>query len=172
MAPVTRASAEIPLADEIMTSPVYALRPDVLVREAALALVRRGFSGAPVVDADRTVVGVISEADLLRSLASATFGATPVETVEQVMRRDVVTAGPDADLYALASLFSRMGVRRVPIVAGGRLVGLLTRRDLMRALVRLCEEQCAEDVPGTVDAVAELELIHNPFPGHRLRKPG
>ena len=77
-----------------------------------------------------------------------------------------------AGLAASKPVVLRAGeLRRLPVVVDGHLVGIVTRGDLMRALTLVCEERCGEVVGGTIDKVADMELVHNPFPGRRLKRP-
>ena len=147
--------ATLRTASDTMTTTVYSLRPDMLARQASRALSRRGFSGAPVIDSGGTLVGVVSGSDLIRGLAAAAFSGGPADTVEQLMSKQVETVSPDADLFAIADRLQRTGLRRLPVVVDGHLVGIVTRGDLMRALTLVCEERCGEVVGGTIDKVAE-----------------
>lgn len=163
--------AQLRSARDIMTPRVYVVRPSMLAREASLALSRRGLGGAPVLDEHDDLVGMISTSDIVRTLANAAFAGTPAETVGRIMTRDVVTASPESDLFQLSHLMERAGVGHLPVVTQGRLVGLVTQKDVMRALTEVCQERCGEIIGGTIDSIAQLELIHNPFPAPRLRRP-
>ncbi|MBI2892524.1 MAG: CBS domain-containing protein [Deltaproteobacteria bacterium] len=96
--------------------------------EALRTLVRRGVSGAPVVR-DGRVVGLVTEFDLLLALD---FIGDGVE-VAKVMKTEVVGVRPDTSLVEVRSLFMTHRFRRVPVVSRGRLVGIVSRRDLLRA---------------------------------------
>jgi len=161
----------LPTARDILPTRVYAVRPEMPAAAAALALARQGYSGAPVVDQDARLVGLLSEVDVVRALASAAFHDGPQQTVDSIMSKEVVTIGPDADLFELTTTFAREGVRRLPVVAGPALLGMITRRDLMTALAEVCAERCAAEQDSTLDAIAKLEGIHNPFP-HKHRRRG
>ena len=122
-------------ARDVMTAPVVTARPDASVKEVAALLVDHGISGVPIVADGGELVGLVSEADLM-PLGSGTVPAT----VAEVMARDVITATEDADVGALARLLLRENVKRVPILRGGRLAGIVSRRDLLRILARADEE--------------------------------
>lgn len=159
--------ARIRTAADLMTRKVFALRPESPARDAVLALVQRGFSGAPVVDSEHRLLGVVSEHDLIRVLAAAAYDAGPAGTVRELMTSDVTTAAPETDVFELITLLSRSGFKRLPIVTDGRVMGLVTRQDIAGALVEICDERCGTHLQGTIDAMATLEEIHNPFPGGR-----
>src|SRR5690606_29644635 len=116
------------------------------------------FSGAPVVAEDGTLVGIFSENDSLQALASAAFYVAPTGTVGEHMSRTVQTVGPDADLLRLTYLLHECRIRRLPVVADGRLVGLITRRDVLRALDRVRREREKElQRPPRKSKVEEIE---------------
>ena len=112
-----------------MTAPAVFLRPQLPVEVAAAVLVAHGFTAAPVVDDDQRVVGIITEADLVRGPALQRHAC-----VGAVMSAGPVTTGPDADLADVVATMLDIGIRSVPVVADGRLVGVVTQRDVLRAL--------------------------------------
>lgn len=124
----------VPTARDLMTSSVVRLRPDMPVLDAVTILHDRGFSGAPVVDEDQRLVGILSELDTLRVLAAAAFHDRPDGVVADRMSTDVVTVGPEDDVFALVTLIDERGLKRLPVVEDGRVIGLVTRRDVMDAL--------------------------------------
>ncbi len=131
---------------ELMTESPRTTRADTLLRDAARDMVRSGIGALPVVEADGILVGMLSERELMRhmlSLASIN-GSIPrpqstVErarrTVRDVMTRQVLAVSPDQPLAEVASLMTNKDVDRVPVVEEGRLVGFLTRSDIVRKLI-------------------------------------
>ncbi|NUT92798.1 MAG: CBS domain-containing protein [Saccharothrix sp.] len=118
-------------AHDFMTSPVIAVTPDVPVREAAALLASHGFTALAVVDGER-LVGVVTEADLLRGEhADHRPGETPVRAV---MATPVLGVDPDAPIGAVARIMLEDHVRWLPVVDGSALVGVVTRRDLVRVM--------------------------------------
>jgi CBS domain-containing protein len=115
---------------DVMTSPVVTVTPDTSLKDAAAALVEHGINAVPVVDDGRRLVGIVSEADLLRP-----EGPRP-RTVREVMTQAVYTMPEDADAAAAARLMLRHGLKSVPVVAGGLVVGIVARRDLLRLVAR------------------------------------
>lgn len=131
----------LPIATEVMVSEVVTVAPDMAIVDAIATLLHRGFSGAPVVSAGGELLGMLSENDCMRALSAAAFDATPTGTVAEHMTRAVRTVTPNTDVYALTQEFQDHRVRRLPVVEGKRLVGLITRRDLLRALDRTRRER-------------------------------
>lgn len=131
---------------ELMTESPRSTRASTLLRDAARDMVRSGIGALPVIEENGLLVGMLSERELMRhmlSLASIN-GSTPrpqsgVErarrTVRDVMTRQVLCVSPDQPLAEVASLMTNKDVDRVPVVEEGRLVGFLTRSDIVRKLI-------------------------------------
>lgn len=119
-------------ARDIMTSPVITVTPDTPARAAALMLISHGFAALPVVDEDGRLVGMVSEADVVRGCC---FDERP-RTVAQVMTPAVLTADAAAPAPALARVLVDGESRYLPIVDCGVVVGVVTQRDLVRAVTR------------------------------------
>jgi redox-sensitive bicupin YhaK (pirin superfamily)/predicted transcriptional regulator len=115
-------------ARDVMTSPVIAVRPGESLREAARTLVERRLSAMPVMEGER-LVGIVSEADVLRELPAG--GA---REVREVMTSDVATVTPDTAVEDVAELLAARRIRRVPVVEGERVVGMVSRTSLVHAL--------------------------------------
>jgi len=138
--------AEQLLVRDLMTDRPRTIGPDELLKRAARELIHSGIGGLPVVDADRRLLGVLSERELMRHLlATEVFsdGAqrhqpptqTVGKTVRDAMTRQVLCVAPDQPVAQVAALMSNKDVERVPVVREGRLVGLLTRGDIVRKLI-------------------------------------
>ncbi len=108
---------------EIMTRDVATVPPAMPVREVADLLSSKGISGVPVVDDDRHVLGVVSEYDII-SRRGATAG--------DIMSPGVISVSEDTEVGEVQQLFVNERVRRVPVLSGGRLVGVVSRSDLVR----------------------------------------
>ncbi|MFD8496052.1 CBS domain-containing protein [Amycolatopsis sp. NPDC059657] len=116
------------LVREIMSYPVSCLPPDASVAHAAVLLNGKGFAAAPVVDARDRLVGIVSETDLMTAHRG--------KTVAEVMTAKVHTVTSDTTVAELVTLLLRRGVRSAPVVDGyGVVVGIVARRDVMRAVV-------------------------------------
>jgi CBS domain-containing protein len=120
---------------EVMSCPAVTLRPHAPVPVAAARLVEHGFTGAPVMDAEGRLLGVVTEADLLRGGAGRGAATAPV-AVREVMSVPPRVTEPTADLADVVASMLAAGVRMVPVVEGELLVGVLTRRDALRAVAR------------------------------------
>ena len=129
--------APIPTAGEIMRKRLVTVRPDDGVEDAVRRLVRKGHSGAPVVDESGRLVGVVTEHDCIRVMAGAVAEGWPSGRVEDQMTREVETVTPNEDALALSTRFTHGAHRRLLVVDDGRLVGLVSRRDLLKALERM-----------------------------------
>ena len=125
--------APIPTARELMQRKLVTVRPDDGIEEAVRKLSQKGHSGAPVVEEDDTLVGVLSEHDCIRVMARSIAEGWPSGKVETHMSRELETVAPDEDALALSTRFTQGRHRRLLVVDAGRLVGIISRRDVMRA---------------------------------------
>ncbi|MYZ49276.1 CBS domain-containing protein [Propylenella binzhouense] len=141
-------------AADVMTKDVITVPPEMTVREAAEILLQHRISAVPVVDAAGKLVGILSEGDLVRRHEIGTerrrswwlqvFSDTSASgqdyvkshglRVADIMTRDVVTADESTSLAEIANRLERYGVKRLPIVRDGRVVGIVSRSNLVRAL--------------------------------------
>jgi CBS domain-containing protein len=154
-------------ASEIMTRDVLTVGPRTPVREAARLLATHSVTSAPVVDEDEELIGIVSEADLIRDrmprdprshLAPAPDGRSdPAQLVGEVMTSVVQCLGGNADTADVAALMMDSDVRAVPIVDGGRLLGIVSRRDLLRTLLRDDSDIAAEIAERLDELVASLD---------------
>ena len=127
------------LAKDVMSKTVVTVRPHMPARAAAAMLVAHGFTGAPVVTAEGFVRGMVSEADLLRGQAFPDPDqpyATKDVTAADVMTPEPVTMRSTDNLAEVVAAMLDCGVRSVPIVDEGRLVGIVSRRDLLRCVAQ------------------------------------
>ena len=134
----------IPTAREFMTKSLVTLEPDSSVFDAIRTLVKKKISGAPVVDADGKVVGMLSEADCLRVLTAGEFYSDDHReegAVRDYMTADFKHVGPELDIYAIAQYFLTHSVRRLPILENGELIGQVSRRDVLVAMEHLGENR-------------------------------
>ncbi len=147
------------LVSDLMTSEVEAVSPDTTIAEFCRLSVAGGFAGAPVLDDDGKLVGIVSRADVVgATVFSGTDDSSPdygdiVELlsgrlidleeprhprgftyVEEIMVRNVVTTVPDATVAEAARLMCEHRIHRLPVLSEGRLVGIISSLDLMRYL--------------------------------------
>lgn len=153
-------------ASDIMATEVITVGPEASVQEVAEILDKHRISGVPVVDARGRVVGIVSEGDLLRRAETGTghahswwlkllMGREGLATeyvrehsrkIADLMSREVITAAPDTPVSEIAEILERNRIKRVPIVKDGRLVGIVSRANLLHALASLRKEIAARPV--------------------------
>jgi CBS-domain-containing membrane protein len=158
-------------ASDIMSTDVVTVGRNATVQEVANLLVNHRISGVPVVDANGHVVGLVSEGDLLRRADAGTgherswwlkllMGSEGLareyihehsREVADVMSREVFTAAPDTPVADLAEILEKHRIKRLPIVKDGKLVGIVSRANLLHALVSL-----RNDIPAKPVADSEL----------------
>ncbi|MCE3553138.1 CBS domain-containing protein [Pseudonocardia sp. RS11V-5] len=133
-------------ADDVMSSPVVTVRTGTPIAPAAALLAAHGYTAAPVVDTEGRVLGIVTEADLVRDRfrPEGWPEGRPPESVDDVMSGTPLSMRPEDDLADVVSLMLAAHVRSVPIVDDGDLVGIVTRRDALRVIAR--EEHSAEQV--------------------------
>ncbi|MDN5292992.1 MAG: hypothetical protein PWQ91_24 [Eubacteriales bacterium] len=145
------------LARDIMTKEVITVKPDTTVEEVIKILAENKISGVPVVNDHGGVIGIVSEADLLvrdaklrvpsfiNVLGSLIFLEDPRQLdedlrkmvavkVRELMTEDVITVEEDTPVEEVASLMLKKKINRVPVVSHGKLVGIISRHDIVRAL--------------------------------------
>jgi len=146
-----------------MTRDVVSVTPDTPLKDVAAALVERGISGLPVCDADGAVVGVLSEADLLvkqggspersgglfawlvETASAPDLAKLRAHTAGEAMTSPAVTVETASPVSEAARTMVSLGVNRLPVVEDGRLVGIVTRADLVRLFTR-SDEEIARDI--------------------------
>ena len=142
------------LVRDVMTTSVVTVDTATSIREALRILDQHRITSMPVVDGDGRVVGIVSEADLLRGTvphdnrASIIPSAVPREavasTVSEVMTAPAITLQPADDLAVAVELLTTKAIKSVPVVDGDRLTGMLSRRDVVHLLAREDERITAE----------------------------
>lgn len=126
---------------DVMTSEVVSVAPEATLKEVAGLLASRRISGVPVVDAAARVVGVVSEADILRKEA----GGLDARTAGEAMSTPAIVIGRTRDVAEAARLMTERAVNRLPVVDDEEnLLGIVTRADLVRAFVRSDDEIARE----------------------------
>ncbi len=117
-------------ARDVMRTDIVTIRPEATLCEAVRLLLDHGISGLPVTDASGFLLGVISEFALL----AVTYDPlSNQQTVREHMSRQVIAVAPDKPLKELADTFILHRIRRLPVTENGRLLGMVSRRELLRA---------------------------------------
>src|SRR5262245_26881298 len=163
-------------ASDIMVRDVITVRPETDVAEAVKLLAEHDVSALPVIDAGNNFVGVLSEADLIHRveigtekrrswwLEAVTGGAALAsefakehgKKVGEIMTPEVVSVAEDTPLSEIAALFERKRIKRVPVVSSGKLVGIVSRSNLIQALASVVGNI---DQPAASDRQIRLELL-------------
>lgn len=143
------------IARDLMTRDVVSIPPTMPVASVARLLAERGISALPVVSSDGRMIGIVTELDLIRRLAGAEdrrpgwlhrlvgsrdrdaerYAQVHGMLAEDVMTRDVLSVEEDTSAEHIAHLMEERGIRRVPVLRDGQLVGIVSRADLLQALM-------------------------------------
>ncbi len=121
-------------ARQYMSKSLVTLRPNMDVLQAVHLLVEHKISGAPVLDDHGNIVGMLTERDCMEVVLKASYHGELGGQVEQYMSRVVRTVDVDSSLLDLAQMFVNSPYRRYPVMDGNRLVGIISRRDMLRAV--------------------------------------
>lgn len=163
-------------AKDVMTSTVISVQPNATILQAARQMLQHHISGLPVITQSGEIVGILSEGDFLRRREIATErrhsrwleflmgpGKLAVEyahshgsKVAEVMTTEVHTVTEDTTLEDIVELMERRRIKRVPVMRGKKVVGMVTRSNLMRAMVSLAR---AEQKPANDDATIRETLL-------------
>lgn len=121
-------------AADIMTYPVVTIGQEALLTDAIRILLRHHISGLPVVDASGKMVGIITESDIMNFAQSGDAADTKVS---EAMVTEVVTLEAEAPIETVISTLSGVHVRRIPILSDGKLIGIVSRRDVLREMLSM-----------------------------------
>jgi len=165
-------------AMDVMTTNVITVAPDKTVQEVAVLLSERGISGVPVVDAGGQLIGIVTEGDLLHRAETGTERRTERRrarwfdgmtsdqelaheyvkahgrTVAEIMTREVTTVAETTELADVANLLETKRIKRVPVLRDGKLVGIISRANLVRALA------AAKSEPASVGESDDRTIRH------------
>lgn len=112
----------MPAVKDVMTRDVITFKSDARVNDVAETLARRHITGAPVLDEEGYVVGIVSEVDVFTKTGA---------TARDIMSPNVITVGEETSLEEVATIMAGERIRRLPVLTGGRLVGLISRSDVL-----------------------------------------
>jgi len=128
------------LVKDFMVTSLITLSPDLDIYSAVDVLVKEKVAGAPVVDRLGKLVGIISDRDCLRATLAAGMHESPPGTVADYMSRQVMTIESSMGIFHVAKMFLDHGYRRFPVVENGRLLGQVSRRDVLTAVRQVRQE--------------------------------
>lgn len=153
-------------AVDVMTRDLVTATPGMTLENALKLMVEHRLSGLPVVDSDGALVGIFTEGDLLRRAEIGTEGKSSWfasvflpgraawdyvqahgRIIGDLMTWPIISVGPDAPLSEIVALMQAHGVKRVPVVERGRLVGIVSRTDLFKALLRTLSQSSGTTLP-------------------------
>jgi CBS domain-containing protein len=175
-------------ASDVMVAPVVTVRAGATLKEVARLLLKKRISAVPVVDERDRLVGIVSEGDLIQraeisgerrrsrwlavlagdQVLAADFIKAHATKVADVMTRKVITADPDTPLHELATLMERHAVKRVPILRNAKLVGIVSRANLMQAIATTDTKL---EIPQSDEAIREtlMTRLHQQPWAHAAR---
>lgn len=129
---------------DYMTRHLVTFRSDTDLFTAINRLLEHRISGAPVVDSQGHLIGLLSEGDCLRGILSGAYYEAVGGTVSTYMTTAVETVSPEADIIELSERFLRGRRRRLPVIEHGRLVGQISRHDVLRAVKEFAQHEQGE----------------------------
>jgi CBS domain-containing protein len=129
-------------AKHIMTSTVITAKEDMLVTDVMKLLLRWHISGVPVVDNDGMLLGIVTEHDVMNFALSGDAAST---RASEVMTKKVETYTPDILVAEIVNHFAAHKIRRVPVVEDGKVVGIISRRDIVREMDRIYSRLVARE---------------------------
>jgi CBS domain-containing protein len=118
------------IAKDIMTSNVCTIRPEANAQEAAQLLSQKRISGLPVVNRDGKIIGIVTEADIISKVNREGL------LVADIMSHEVITVDEETSVSEIASLLTQRRIKRVPVVQKGKLVGIVSRADIVNAVAQ------------------------------------
>jgi len=175
-------------ASDIMVAKAITIGPNASVRDVAKLLLNNHISAVPVVSEDGSLLGIVSEGDLMRraeigtekhhswwlemlssdEALAAEFVKSNAHKVADVMTRNVITASPKTQICDIASLMEKSSIKRVPIVKDGKVVGIVSRANLLQALASVPFEAGAQQ---KVDDAAVRKKVQARLNEHAWTKP-
>lgn len=123
-------------ARDYMTKNPFVLKPDTDVFEAIRQFIERKITGVPVVDESGQLVGLFSELDCMKAVATASYFEEMPGKIGDLMTTEFQRVPPTISIVELAELFSQAALRQFPVVEEGKLVGIISRVDVLKALVK------------------------------------
>ena len=125
---------KLPVVGDHMDTSVATLSPETDIMDAIGFLLKKHVTGAPVVDKAGLLIGILTEKDCLRLAAAGIDGEVPRGSVADFMTPNPETIPPSMDVYFVAGMFLKRPFRRFPVVENGKLVGAITRFDILRVI--------------------------------------
>ena len=118
------------IARDIMTCKVYTIFPEASVQEVAQLLSRKSISGAPVIDKDGKIIGIVTEADIIGKVNREDL------RVADIMSPEIIVVDEETPVGEIAMLLTERKIKRVPVMQNGKLVGIVCRADIVQAVAQ------------------------------------
>jgi CBS domain-containing protein len=171
-------------AADVMGVNVVTVKPDWSVQQAATVMLEKGISGLPVVDQDGRLVGIVSEGDLMRRADCGTghrhswwlrmlmgrdglareYVREHARKIEDVMTREVITANQSTSLGEIADALERYKIKRIPIVEGDKLIGVVSRANIVQAVAScLRSDNATNQTDATLRETILTKLKYEPW---------
>jgi len=115
------------IAKQIMTKEIISVTPSMTVKSLANTLIKNQISGAPVTSKDGKIIGIVSEADIVASKG---------KDVKTIMSKKIISVVEDTSVEEIAQLMTTHKIKRVPVMRGGKVVGIVSRADIVGAIAR------------------------------------
>lgn len=126
------------LAKDIMTVGVITAKPETTIKDAIKLLVEIQISGLMVLDDNNDIVGVVTEKDLL---VAYDFLGTTQSVIKDFICTDIISVTPDTPMQEISKILVQKNIKRVPVIEEGKLLGVVSRRDVLRSILGLEENQ-------------------------------
>lgn len=128
------------LVEDYMDSDPHAILHTATVRDVVASLMKAQIPGAPVIDEDKNLVGFVSEQDCIQEMLNDTFYCEESPSVTAVMTTNVKTVAPDTSIVEIAEQMAKSPPKNYPVCSGGKLIGLISRRLILKALLETNED--------------------------------
>jgi CBS domain-containing protein len=115
------------IAKDIMTKDIITVGPSMTIKKLAMTLIKNQISGAPVASKNGNIIGVVSEADIVGKKG---------KDVKAIMSKKIISVGEDAPVEEIARLMTTHNIKRVPVMRGEEVVGIVSRADIVSAIAR------------------------------------
>jgi predicted transcriptional regulator len=136
---ISRKKASTLSVEDVMTKSLVVFSPEDSIFEVMRKFIRHKISGGPVVNKRGAIVGVISEADLMKEISDSRYFNMPIldKNVSHFMNKNVQTIQSSFSIFEAASLFHKTSRRRFPVVENSNLVGQISRKDIVKAVINM-----------------------------------
>lgn len=125
------------LIRNIMMDKPVTVNPDDDIMKVVQILLKKKITGVPVVNQNEEIVGIVSEKDIFKLILNGAFHPGPTGKVVEYMTEDVTCVSPEQDVFFLANLFYNHHFRRVPVVENKKVVGVISRKDVLKVIQEL-----------------------------------